>query len=96
MPEHSKQLLVELLPGICQLIESDDRPLPLRKAAIHFYCVADNWLSGPNPILASPQLIVRFTTSWAKSVVDMNRAYEPNARVNLTFVLRMLGSKASS
>ena len=51
VPEHSRHLLVELLPGICRLIESDDRPLPLRKAAIHFfYCVADNWLSGPNPI----------------------------------------------
>ncbi|KAF9649517.1 hypothetical protein BDM02DRAFT_3113752 [Thelephora ganbajun] len=95
VPEHSKHLLVELLPGICRLIESDDRPLPLRKAAIHFfYCVADNWLSGPNPIPASPQLIARFTTSWAKSVVDMNRAYETNSRANLTFVLRMLRSKA--
>jgi hypothetical protein len=95
VPEHSKHLLVELLPGICQLIESDDRPLPLRKAAIHFfYCVADNWLSGPDPIPASPQLIARFTTSWAKSVVDMNRAYDTNIRANLTFVLRMLRSKA--
>ena len=93
VPEHSRHLLVELLPGICRLIESDDRPLPLRKAAIHFfYCVADNWLSGPIP--ASPHLIARFTTSWAKSVVDMNRAYEANARANLTFVLRMLRSKA--
>jgi len=95
VPEHSKYLLVELLPGICRLIESDDRPLPLRKAAIHFfYCVADNWLSGPNPLPASPYLIARFTTSWAKSVVDMNRAYESNARANLTFVLQMLRSKA--
>jgi len=95
VPEHSKYLLVELLPGICRLIESDDRPLPLRKAAIHFfYCVADNWLSGPNPIPASPQLIGGFNTSWAKSVVDMNRAYDTNARANLTFVLQMLRSKA--
>jgi len=95
VPEHSRHLLVELFPGICRLIESDDRPLPLRKAAIHFfYCVADNWLSGPDPIPASPQLIVRFTASWAKSVVDMNRAYEANVRANLTFVLRMLRSKA--
>ena len=95
VPEHSRSLLVELLPGICQLIESDDRPLLLRKAAIHFfYCVADDWLSGPDPIPASPQLIARFTTSWAKSVVDMNRAYEANVRANLTFVLRMLRSKA--
>lgn len=95
VPEHSRHLLVELLPGICRLIESDDRPLPLRKAAIHFfYCVADDWLSGPDPIPASPQLIARFTTSWAKSVVDMNRAYEANVRANLTFVLRMLRSKS--
>ena len=94
VPEHSKHLLVELLPGICQLIESDDQPLSLRKAAIHFYRVADNWLSGPNPIPASPQLIARFTTNWARSEVDMNRAQETNARANLTFVLRMLRSKA--
>jgi len=95
VPEHSRHLLVELLPGICRLIESDDGPLSLRKAAIHFfYCVADDWLSGPDPIPASPQLIARFTTSWAKSVVDMNRAYEANMRANLTFVLRMLRSKA--
>jgi len=95
VPEHSKHLLLELLPGICRLIESDDRPLPLRKAAIHFfYCVADGWLSGPDPIPTSPQFISRFTTSWAKSVVDMNRAYETNARANLAFVLRMLRSKA--
>ena len=94
VPEHSKRLLVELLPGICQLIESDERPVPVRKAAIHFfYCVADNWLSGPTHLPASPQLIARFTTSWAKSVVDMNRAYDTNARANLTFVLRMLRSK---
>ena len=93
VPEHSKHLLVELLPGICRLIESDDRPLPLRKAAIHFfYCVADHWLFGPNPLPASPQLIAEFTTCWAKSVVDMNRAYETNARANLTFVLQMLRS----
>jgi hypothetical protein len=95
VPEHAKHLLVELLPGICRLIESDDRPLPLRKAAIHFfYCVADSWLSGPDPLPASPQLIARFTTSWARSVVDMNRAYDTNTRANLTFVLRMLRSKA--
>jgi len=25
VPEHSRHLLVELLPGICRLIESDDR-----------------------------------------------------------------------
>ena len=94
VPEHSKHLLVELLPGICRLIESDDRPLPLRKAAIHFfYCVADHWLFGPNPLPASPPLIAQFTTSWAKSVVDMNRAYESNTRANLTFVLQMLRSK---
>jgi len=94
VPEHSKHLLVELLPGICRLIETDDRPLPLRKAAIHFfYCVADHWLFGPNPLPASPQLIAGFTTSWAKSVVDMNRAYDTNTRANLTLVLRMLRSK---
>ena len=94
VPEHSKHLLVELLPGICQLIESDDRPLPLRKAAIHFfYCVADNWLSGPSPLPASPHLIARFTTGWAKSVVDTNRAYDTNVRANLTFVLGMLRCK---
>ena len=94
VPEHSKHLLVELLPGICRLIESDDRPLPLRKAAIHFfYCVADNWLSGPSPLAASPQLIAQFTTNWAKSVVDMNRAYDANVRANLAFVLRMLRCK---
>ena len=68
--------------------------LPLRIAAIHFYYVTDNWLSGPNPALASPQLIVRFMTSWAKSVVDMSRAYETNARANSTFVLQMLRSEA--
>lgn len=94
IPQHSKYFLVELLPGICGLIESDDRPLPLRKAAIHFlYCVADNWLSDPNPIPASPQLIARFTTSWAKSVVDMNRAYNTDTAANLTFVLKMLRSR---
>ena len=94
IPEHSKHLLVELLPGICRLIESDDRPLPLRKAAIFFfYCVADKWLSGPNPTPASPQLIAQFTTNWAKSVVAMNRAYTTNAAANLTFVLKMVRSK---
>ena len=94
VPEHSKHLLVELLPGICRLIESSDRPLPLRKAAIHFfYCVADNWLSSPHPLPASPQLIAQFTTNWAKSVVDMNRAYEANTRANLAFLLRMLRCK---
>lgn len=94
IPEHSKYLLVELLPGICRLIESDDRPLPLRKAAIHFfYCVADNWLSGPGLIPASLQLIGQFTTSWAKSVVDLNRAYNTNIKANLTFLLKMLRSK---
>ena len=56
---------------------------------IHFfYCVAYNWLSGPNPVPASPQLIVRFTTSWAKSV------YETSARANFTFVLQVLTSEA--
>ena len=95
VPEHSRHLLVGLLPGICRLIESDDRPLPLRKAVIHFfYCIADDWLSGLDPIPASPQLIARFTTSWAKSVVDMNRAFKANLQANLTFVLRMLRSKA--
>ena len=94
VPEHSKHLLVELLPGICRLIESDDRPVPLRKAAIHFfYCVADNWLSGPNPLPASPKLIAEFTTNWAKSVVDMNRSYDTNTKAHLTFVLKMLRSK---
>lgn len=94
IPEQSKHLLVELLPGICRLVESGDQPLPLRKAAIHFfYCVAENWLSGPSPLPASPQLIAEFTTNWAKSVVDMNRAYDTNTRANLTFVLQMLRSK---
>ena len=94
VPEHSKHLLVELLSGICRLIECSDRPLPLRKAAIHFfYCVADNWLSGPNPLPASPQLIAQFTTNWAKSVVDMNRTYDTNTRANLTFLLRILRCK---
>ena len=94
IPEHSKHLLVEILPGICRLIESDERPFPLRKAAIHFfYCVADNWLSDPHPIPASPQLIAQFTTTWAKNVVDMNRAYDTNTKAHLTFVLRMLRSK---
>ena len=94
VPEHSKHLLVELLPGICRLIECSDRPLPLRKAAIHFfYCVADNWLSGPNPLPASPQLIAQFTINWAKSVVDMNRTYDTNTRANLTFLLRILRCK---
>lgn len=94
IPEHSKHLLVELLPGVCRLIESDDRPLPLRKAAIHFfYCVADNWLSDSNLIPASPQLIAQFTTTWAKNVVDMNRAYDTNTKAHLTFVLKMLRSK---
>ena len=95
IPEYSRYLLAELLPGIRRLIESDDRLLALRKAAIHFfYCAVDDWLFGPNPISASPQLIARFTTSWAKSVVDMNQTYETNVRANLTFVLRMLRSKA--
>ena len=95
IPEHSKYLLVELLPGIRRLIESDDRPLPLRKAAIHFfYCVADNWLSGPNPMPASSQLIAQFTTTWAKNVVDMNRAYDTNTKAHLTFVLKTLRSRA--
>lgn len=94
VPEHSKHLLVELLPGIRRLLESDERSLPLRKAAIHFfYCVADNWLFGPNHLLASPQLIAEFTTTWAKNVVDMNRAYDTNTKAHLTFVLRMLRSK---
>ena len=95
IPEHSRHLLAELLSGIRRLIESDGRPLALRKAAIHFlYYVADDWLSSSNPIPTSPQLIARLTTSWAKSVVDMNRAYETNVRTNLTFVLRVLRSKA--
>lgn len=94
IPEHSKHLLVELLPAIYRLIESDDLPLPLRKAAIHFfYCVANNWLSGPHLIPASPQLIAQFTTTWAKNVVDMNRAYDTNTKAHLTFLLRMLRSK---
>ena len=94
IPEHSKHLLVELLPGLCRLIESDDLPLPVRKAAIQFfYCVADNWLSGPNLIPASPQLIGQFTTTWAKNVVEMNRAYHSNTKAHLTFVLKMLRSR---
>jgi len=95
VPERSKHLLDELLPGICRLIESDDRHLSLRRAAIYFfYCVADNWLSGPNPPTPLCKLIARFTTSWAKNTVHINREYGRNDRVNLTFLLRMLRSKA--